>query len=92
MSVPSLDPVASLEAKELRLVSQLAPDGPAAQADALALAERIAAQSPVAVRSLVRSLRRKQDEGTDPAERDEMRNTMQYVHYIGDIRHLSMQD
>lgn len=80
-----LDPVGS-EAKELRLVSQLAADGPAAQADALALAERIAAQSPVAVRTLVRSLRRKQEEGAERAERDEMLNMLE----ISDIiRHLS---
>ena len=74
-SVPS--PVGSSEAKELRLVSQLAADGPAAQADALALAERIAAQSPVAVRTLVRSLRRKQEEGAERAERDEMLNMLE---------------
>ena len=81
-----LDPVGSSEAKELRLVSQLAADGPAAQADALALAERIAAQSPVAVRTLVRSLRRKQEEGAERAERDEMLNMLE----ISDIiRHLS---
>ena len=72
-----LDPVGSSEAKELRLVSQLAADGPAAQADALALAERIAAQSPVAVRTLVRSLRRKQEEGAERAERDEMLNMLE---------------
>lgn len=61
------DMITGEEAKELRLVSQLAADGPAAQADALALAERIAAQSPVAVRTLVRSLRRKQEEGLEAA-------------------------
>ena len=61
------DLVTGQEAKELRLVSQLAPDGPSAQAHAMALAERIACQAPVAVRSLVRSLRRKQEEGLEAA-------------------------
>jgi len=61
------DLVTGLEAKELRLVSQVAPDGPTAQAQAMELAERIALQAPVAVRSLVRSLRRKQEEGLEAA-------------------------
>lgn len=61
------DMVTGEEAKELRLVSQVQEDGPSAQAEALALAERIAAQSPVAVRTLVRSLRRKQEEGLEAA-------------------------
>ena len=61
------DLVTGKEAKELRLVSRLAADGPSAQAEAMALAERIARQAPVAVRSVVRSLRRKQEEGLEAA-------------------------
>ncbi|CAE7865293.1 unnamed protein product [Symbiodinium microadriaticum] len=44
------DLVNGLEAKELRLVSQVAADGPTAQAEAMELAGRIALQAPVAVR------------------------------------------
>eukprot|EP00931_Biecheleriopsis_adriatica_P122014 TRINITY_DN97041_c0_g1_i1.p1 TRINITY_DN97041_c0_g1~~TRINITY_DN97041_c0_g1_i1.p1 ORF type:complete len:279 (-),score=68.50 TRINITY_DN97041_c0_g1_i1:75-911(-) len=61
------DLISGEEAKELRLVSQLADDGKAAQAEAMLLAERMAAQAPVAVRTLVRSLRRKQEEGLEAA-------------------------
>ncbi|CAE8708393.1 unnamed protein product, partial [Polarella glacialis] len=61
------DLVSGDEAKELRLVSQVAADGPGAQAEAMAIAERMAAQAPVAVRSLVRSLRMKQDQGLEAA-------------------------
>lgn len=61
------DLVTGDDAKELRLVSQLADDGPAAQAAALELATRIAAQSPIAVRLAVRSLRTKQEEGLEAA-------------------------
>ncbi|CAE7558229.1 unnamed protein product [Symbiodinium natans] len=63
----TVSPLRVLPLKEMRLVSQLAPDGPSAQAEAMALAERIARQAPVAVRSLVRSLRRKQEEGLEAA-------------------------
>merc|ERR1719436_1135019 len=56
------DIISGTEAKDLRLVSQVAEDGPAAQATAMSLATRMAAQAPVAVRATVRSLRQKQDE------------------------------
>merc|ERR1712032_689755 len=61
------DIVSGTDAKDLRLVTQVADDGPSAQAEAMKLAERIANQSPVAVRAAVRSLRLKQDEGLDRA-------------------------
>jgi len=61
------DVVSGTEAKELRLVSQVAGDGPAAVGEAMKLAEKIAAQSPVAVRSTVRSLREKQGQGLELA-------------------------
>eukprot|EP00933_Yihiella_yeosuensis_P080978 TRINITY_DN9450_c0_g4_i1.p1 TRINITY_DN9450_c0_g4~~TRINITY_DN9450_c0_g4_i1.p1 ORF type:complete len:273 (+),score=49.29 TRINITY_DN9450_c0_g4_i1:59-820(+) len=61
------DLVNGTEAKELRLVSQVVEDGNAAQVEALKMADRIASQAPIAVRSLVRSLRRKQDEGLEAA-------------------------
>lgn len=61
------DIVSGTEAKELRLVTQVAADGAAAQAEAMKLAERMAAQAPVAVRAAVRSLRQKQDEGLERA-------------------------
>jgi len=55
------------EAKDLRIVSQVAADGPAAVEAAMALGARMAAQSPVAVRATVRSLRMKQEIGLDQA-------------------------
>jgi len=61
------DLVSGAEAKELRLVTQVAEDGAAAVAEAMKLAERIAAQAPVAVRAAVRSLRQKQDVGLEAA-------------------------
>lgn len=61
------DIVGGDEAKDLRLVSQVAADGPAAVEAAMAMAARMAAQSPVAVRATVRSLRMKQEEGLDKA-------------------------
>ncbi|CAJ1347868.1 unnamed protein product [Effrenium voratum] len=61
------DMVTGEEAKELRLVSQLAEDGEAAVREAMSVAQKIADQAPVAVRTLVRSLRRKQEEGLEAA-------------------------
>jgi len=61
------DLVSGAEAKELRLVTQVAPSADVALAEAMALAARIAAQAPVAVRAAVRSLRQKQDRGLDAA-------------------------
>jgi len=61
------DVVSGMEARELRLVSGLADDGPSTVEAAMAIAQRMAAQAPVAVRSLVRSLRQKQDEGLEKA-------------------------
>jgi len=49
------------EAKALRLCTQVEKDGAATVQAAMAMAERIAAQSPVAVRATVFSLRQKQD-------------------------------
>ena len=42
-------------------MSQLAEDGEAAVREAMSVAQKIADQAPVAVRTLVRSLRRKQE-------------------------------
>ena len=61
------DTFSGLEAKELRLVSQVSEDGPACLREAMVLAKRIAHQSPVAVRLTVRSLRQKQDVGLEQA-------------------------
>lgn len=61
------DIISGVEARDLRLVSHLADDGPAAVEQAMAIAGRMAAQAPIAVRSLVRSLRQKQDEGLEKA-------------------------
>jgi len=61
------DLVSGMEAKELRLATQVAEDGPAALAEAMDLAARIAAQAPVAVRATVRSLRQKQEAGLEAA-------------------------
>jgi len=61
------DLVSGAEARELRLCTEVAPDGPAAQERAMRLAERMAAQAPVAVRATVRSLRQKQDLGLESA-------------------------
>ena len=61
------DVVSGREAKALRLVTRVAEDGASALSEAMALATRIAAQSPVAVRSTVRSLRMKQDVGLEQA-------------------------
>ena len=61
------DIILGKEAKELRLVSQITADGASCQKAAMALAERIASQAPVAVRATVRSLRIKQNEGLDSA-------------------------
>jgi enoyl-CoA hydratase/carnithine racemase len=55
------DVVSGTEAKELRLCSQVEEDGPTALEAAMSMARRIAAQSPVAVRATVFSLRQKQD-------------------------------
>ena len=49
------------EAKELRLCSQVENDGPSVLKAAMSMANRIAMQSPVAVRATVFSLRQKQD-------------------------------
>ena len=49
------------EAKALRLCTQVEKDGASTVQAAMAMAERIAAQSPVAVRATVFSLRQKQD-------------------------------
>lgn len=61
------DVITGQEAHHLRLVSTIAPDGPEALEKAMVLAKRIANNSPTAVRSLVRSLRMKQDDGLDQA-------------------------
>ena len=61
------DIISGADAKELRLVSQTAPDADSCKKAAMELAQRIAAQAPVAVRATVRSLRIKQDEGLDKA-------------------------
>ena len=61
------DIISGADAKELRLVSQTAPDADSCKKAAMELAQRIASQAPVAVRATVRSLRIKQDEGLDKA-------------------------
>lgn len=61
------DVVSGDEAKDLRLVSQVEKDGPSAVAAAMSLADRMAAQSPVAVRATIRSLRMKQEVGLEQA-------------------------
>lgn len=55
------------EAERVGLVAQTSVDGESALADALALAQRMAASAPLAVRGCVRSLRIAQDEGLDRA-------------------------
>ncbi len=55
------DIVTGEDARALRLVSHVAESGEAALAHALALAGRVAAQAPAAVRATVRTLRRAQD-------------------------------
>lgn len=61
------DLVSGSEAKDLRLVTEVAADGDTAVARAMELAGRMAAQAPVAVRAAVRSLRQKQDQGLESA-------------------------
>merc|ERR1712146_754253 len=61
------DVITGEEAREMRLVSHLAEDGPATVDKAMAIAGRMAAQAPLAVRATVRSLRMKQEEGLDKA-------------------------
>jgi enoyl-CoA hydratase/carnithine racemase len=65
------DIVSGSEARELNLVSQVADSGPEAVEAAMSLATRMSLQSPVAVRSTVRSLRQKQNEGLEAALRRE---------------------
>ena len=59
--------ISGQRAKELRLVTETAVDGPSTLEAALQLARRIAFQAPMAVRSTVRSLREKQDQGLEAA-------------------------
>jgi len=59
--------ISASEARELRIVSEVAENAQAALDRALALAHRIASQSPVAVRAVTRSLRQKQEIGLDQA-------------------------
>merc|ERR1712150_283760 len=61
------DIISGAEAKDLGIVSQVAEDGPAAVEAAMAVAARMAAQAPIAVRATVLSLRRRQDDGLDCA-------------------------
>jgi len=59
--------ISGTDAKNIQLVSQVAADGSAAQNQAMALAQKIASQSPISVRTTVRSLRMKQDIGLEQA-------------------------
>merc|ERR1712129_108326 len=61
------DVITGAEARDFQLVSHLAKDGPDALVKAMAIAGRMASQAPLAVRSLVRSLRQKQEEGLERA-------------------------
>lgn len=61
------DVITGAEAKDLNLVSKAAAEGDAAVAEAMAIAARIAAQAPAAVRATVRSLRQKQEVGLEQA-------------------------